>query len=69
MAAGLSIRLRAIFGGVVGIVRRLSDQDGYAIYLHHWETHHAGEGKPLTPAAWFRAEQDRRWNGGPRRCC
>jgi uncharacterized short protein YbdD (DUF466 family) len=65
----LSGRLRVFFKTLAGIVRRLSDQDGYAIYLHHWRTHHAGEGQPLSPAAWFRAEQDRRWNGGPRRCC
>ena len=69
MAAGLTARLRGAARILGGIVLRLSDQDGYAIYRRHWATHHQGQGEPLTQAQWFRAEQDRRWNGGPRRCC
>ena len=69
MAKGLTARLCGALRIVGGIVLRLSDQDGYAIYLRHWEKHHAGQGAPLSASQWFRAEQDRKWNGGPRRCC
>lgn len=51
------------------IVRRLSGDDAYERYLEHWRAHHAaGGGEPLSRQAFFKAEQERKWNG-VRRCC
>ena len=51
------------------LVRRLSGDDAYDRYLAHWRTHHASEGgQPLSRYAFFKAEQERKWNG-IRRCC
>ena len=51
------------------IVRRLSGDDAYDRYLAHWRIHHANEGgQPLSRQAFFKAEQERKWNG-IRRCC
>jgi uncharacterized short protein YbdD (DUF466 family) len=49
-------------------LRTLSGDDAYERYLAHWRTHHAGEGEPLDRKAFYKAEQDRKWNG-PKRCC
>ena len=37
-------------------------------YLAHWRAHHAGAGEPLDRSAFFKAEQERKWNG-IKRCC
>ncbi len=51
------------------IARRLSGDDAYERYLEHWRTRHAAEGgQPLSRRAFFKAEQERKWNG-VRRCC
>jgi len=51
------------------IVRRLSGDDAYERYLVHWREHHAADsGQPLSRQAFFKAEQERKWNG-IRRCC
>ena len=50
------------------LVRRLSGDDAYDRYLAHWRTYHACEGQPLSRQAFFKAEQERKWNG-IRRCC
>lgn len=51
------------------IVRRLSGDDAYERYLEHWREHHATDGgEPLSRRAFFKAEQERKWNG-VRRCC
>lgn len=51
------------------IARRLSGDDAYERYLAHWRAHHAAEGgEPLSRRAFFKAEQERKWNG-IRRCC
>ncbi len=51
------------------IVRRLSGDDAYERYLEHWREHHADEGgQALSRRAFFKAEQERKWNG-VRRCC
>lgn len=51
------------------VVRRLSGDDAYERYLAHWREHHAGEGgQPLSRQVFFKAEQERKWNG-VRRCC
>jgi uncharacterized short protein YbdD (DUF466 family) len=49
-------------------VRELSGDDAYERYLAHWRESHAGDGPPLERAAFFRAEQERKWEG-VRRCC
>lgn len=51
------------------IARRLSGDDAYERYLAHWREHHAHDGgQPLSRQAFFKAEQERKWNG-VRRCC
>lgn len=51
------------------ILRRLSGDDAYERYLAHWHEHHAHDGgAPLSRQAFFKAEQERKWNG-VRRCC
>lgn len=50
-------------------LRRVSGDDAYERYLAHWREHHAAEeGQPLDRKAFFKVEQDRKWNG-VRRCC
>jgi uncharacterized short protein YbdD (DUF466 family) len=49
-------------------LRAASGDDAYELYLAHWRAHHVGEGAPLDRKAFFRAEQERKWNG-IRRCC
>ncbi len=45
----------------------LNGDAAYGAYRAHLATHHP-EATPLDRAAFFRAEQDRRWNS-VRRCC
>jgi uncharacterized short protein YbdD (DUF466 family) len=49
-------------------LRTVTGDDAYERYLAHWREHHAGEGAPLDRKAFFRAEQERKWNG-IKRCC
>ncbi len=49
-------------------LRSLTGDDAYERYLAHWRAHHAGEGAPLDRKAFFRAEEERKWNG-IKRCC
>lgn len=50
-------------------LRHVSGDDAYERYLEHWHAHHATEGaSPLDRKAFFRAEQERKWNG-VKRCC
>jgi uncharacterized short protein YbdD (DUF466 family) len=49
-------------------LRRLTGDDAYERYLAHWREHHAAEAQPLSRAAFFKAEQQRKWDG-IRRCC
>lgn len=49
-------------------LRHATGDDAYERYLAHWQACHAGEGQPLSRKDFFRAEQDRKWNG-IRRCC
>ncbi|MGB7933546.1 MAG: YbdD/YjiX family protein [Gammaproteobacteria bacterium] len=51
-----------------GALRTVTGDDAYERYLAHWHGHHAGEGAPLDRKAFFRAEQERKWNG-IKRCC
>ena len=51
------------------LLRFISGDDAYERYLAHWRAHHSGEGgQPLTREAFYRIEQERKWNG-VRRCC
>jgi uncharacterized short protein YbdD (DUF466 family) len=49
-------------------LRTLSGDDAYERYLAHHRSHHRSEA-PLSAAAFYRLEQERRWSGGPNRCC
>jgi len=49
-------------------LRAVSGDDAYERYLAHWRAHHAGAGEPLDRSAFFKAEQERKWNG-IKRCC
>jgi len=49
-------------------LRTVTGDDAYERYLAHWSAHHAGEDSPLDRKAFFRAEQERKWNG-IKRCC
>jgi uncharacterized short protein YbdD (DUF466 family) len=49
-------------------LRALSGDDAYERYLAHWRVQHADEGMPLDRKAFFRDEQERKWNG-IKRCC
>jgi uncharacterized short protein YbdD (DUF466 family) len=51
------------------VLRTMSGDDAYERYLAHWYAHHAEDDtEPLTRAAFFKNEQERKWNG-VRRCC
>lgn len=43
-------------------------QGAYRRYVAHLAHHHPEEA-PLSYEAFYLQEQQRRWNGGPRRCC
>lgn len=49
-------------------LRRLTGDDAYERYLEHWRQHHTVDVQPLSRAAFFKAEQQRKWDG-IRRCC
>jgi len=49
-------------------LRNLSGDDAYERYLAHLKRHHP-EAKPLSRRNFYLSEQQRRWNGGPNRCC
>lgn len=54
---------------IVGFIREISGDDAYERYLAHWQKYHAEqESEPQTRAAFFKAEQERKWNG-VKRCC
>ena len=53
---------------LINAVRRMSGDDAYERYLAHWQARHSTEGTPLDPKAFFKSEQERKWNG-VRRCC
>jgi uncharacterized short protein YbdD (DUF466 family) len=62
-------KLKQLFKKIVDFVRAVSGDDAYERYLVHWHKQHAREGEqPLNRAAFFKAEQARKWNG-VKRCC
>ena len=62
------MRMIKLLRMLVNAVRRMSGDDAYERYLVHWQARHSTEGKPLDPKAFFKSEQERKWNG-VRRCC
>jgi uncharacterized short protein YbdD (DUF466 family) len=54
--------------GVWNAIRNISGDDAYERYLDHLRRHHP-EAEPLSPRGFYASEQQRRWNGGPNRCC
>jgi uncharacterized short protein YbdD (DUF466 family) len=61
-------RFKQILRGLWAILRNLSGDDAYERYLDHLQRHHP-DAVPLNRRSFFRSEQQRRWNGGPNRCC
>lgn len=66
--AGIRFRVRKRTLRLIGIVRELTGDDAYERYLAHRQSQHAEESVPLDRKAFFKAEQERKWNG-IRRCC
>ena len=50
------------------VLRNISGDDAYERYLHHLQQQHP-DAVPLSRRRFCQAEQQRRWNGGPNRCC
>jgi len=51
------------------IMRNLSGENAYERYLAHWHDHHSiGESAPLDRKAFYKQQQERKWNG-INRCC
>ena len=71
MAASATTRGPGMLGVRLGafwrFIRRVSGDDAYERYLRHHGEAHPHE-LPLDRKAFFRQEQDRKWNG-IRRCC
>lgn len=71
MAASATTRGPGMLGVRLGafwrFIRRVSGDDAYERYLRHHAEAHPHE-PPLDQKAFFRQEQDRKWNG-IRRCC
>ena len=71
MAASANTRGAGMLGVRLGafwrFIRRVSGDDAYERYLRHHGEAHPHE-PPLDQKAFFRQEQDRKWNG-IRRCC
>ncbi len=59
--------LKQTCASVWSVVRELSGDDAYERYLKHQALSHPLE-TPLDRAAFFKAEQRRKWEG-VRRCC
>jgi len=49
-------------------LRTLSGDDAYDRYLGHCRNHHP-DSSPMDRRDFYRCEQERRWSGGPNRCC
>jgi uncharacterized short protein YbdD (DUF466 family) len=64
----MKIRIRKMLSCVWNAVRSISGDDAYERYLEHLKRRHP-ESKPLSRRSFFRSEQQRRWSGGPNRCC
>ncbi len=61
------IKLKQRCSSVWSVLRELSGDDAYERYLKHHAISHPLE-TPLERAAFFKAEQRRKWEG-VRRCC
>jgi uncharacterized short protein YbdD (DUF466 family) len=50
------------------LLRNISGDDAYERYLDHLRQHHP-DTTPLSRRHFYICEQQRRWSGGPNRCC
>jgi uncharacterized short protein YbdD (DUF466 family) len=64
----MKIRIIKMLSCVWSAVRSISGDDAYERYLEHHKRNHP-ESEPPTRRSFFLSEQQRRWNGGPNRCC
>lgn len=67
-STGIKTRLGQVLRCVWSALRNISGDDAYERYLEHLKRHHP-ESQPLSRRSFFLSEQQRRWNGGPNRCC
>lgn len=67
MGEGLMDKLTARLGMLWRYIRRVSGDDAYERYLKHQASAHPQEA-PLSRKAFFRREQEKKWDG-IRRCC
>ena len=51
-----------------GVVRALSGDDAYERYVEHCREHHP-DARPVDRREFYVREQERRYSGGPTRCC
>ena len=50
-------------------IRNMTGEDAYERYLDHWRNHHGEEdGAPLDRKAFYKQQQEHKWNG-IKRCC
>jgi uncharacterized short protein YbdD (DUF466 family) len=50
-------------------LRSIGGDSAYERYLAHWQAHHRHQGgEPLSRAAFFKEELERKWSG-VKRCC
>jgi len=63
----LQLIRQALRNGWQGL-RTISGDDAYDRYLQHCLHKHA-DSVPMDRLDFYRCEQERRWSGGPNRCC
>ena len=49
-------------------LRRIFGDDAYDLYIAHCRRHHPQD-TPLDRHKFYRLDLERRWSGGPNRCC
>jgi len=65
----LMTRRSSILKNIWQGIRSLTGEDAYERYLAHWREKHGDEGGvPLDRKAFFKQQQERKWNG-IKRCC
>jgi uncharacterized short protein YbdD (DUF466 family) len=64
----MKVRLLQALRGLWNALRNISGDDAYERYLEHLKRHHP-DAMPLSPRGFYLSEQQRRWDGGPNRCC
>ncbi len=64
----MKLRFLQALRGIWAVLRNLSGDDAYERYLEHLQRHQP-DAAPLSRRGFYLSEQQRRWNGGPNRCC